>query len=460
MSPAASKRYAVGIIAVAALLSLFYNAAIPLHGDEAYYWWWSHNLQGGYYDHPPMIALLIALSNLVSQAEWGVRLMNVLSLSVAAGVIYILLKAIANPRAALWGVALFESVILVHAGMTIITPDTPLILFWSLSLLGVYRVLTRGRSMDFVLTGLFIGAMMLSKYTSVLFLGTLLLFLLLRRRDLFQDLRTYLAAAVALAVIAPLLWWNYQHEWISFLFQLRHGDPTDGIAWNFFSEYIGVQFALFSPVFAGVLFYALAKERLFRNDDTLFFLALMTLLPLLFFLYKSLHLHIELNYSAPAYISGAVLCAYYLDKRDMKKTFMTGIAVALFFSLAARAALLWWLPVVQDRMYGNPEAVALLNRHREPGDELYANHLTIAALISYYSPDHPAARIPTGSRFSQYDMWEKGRTFGSGLYLSYEPMEHKLSRHFNAVELIDTLTVQRGANGTKTFYIYRVKNPF
>ena len=60
-------------------------------------------------------------------------------------------------------------------------------------------------------------------------MGALLLFLLLRHRDLLKDPRTYLAAAVALLCIAPLLWWNYRHDWISFLFQLHHGDPTPAI---------------------------------------------------------------------------------------------------------------------------------------------------------------------------------------------------------------------------------------
>lgn len=456
MTATAAGRYAIIIIFLAALFSVAYNAAIPLHGDEAYYWWWSHHLQGGYYDHPPMIALLIALGNFISEAEWGVRLVNVVGLSAAAWVIYTLASEIADPEAGLWGVVIFESVILVHAGMTIVTPDTPLILFWSLALLAVYRVLTRGRTIDFVFGGLFIGAMMLSKYTSVLFLAALLLFLAVRRRDLFKDPRTYLAMGIALFTVAPLLWWNYRHDWISFLFQLHHGDPTETIAWNFFSEYIGVQFALFSPVFAAILFYALVKERLYFRRDALFFLALMTALPLLFFLYKSLHLHIELNYVAPAYIGGTVITAVFMRERRMKRTFYAGIAVALFFSLAARAALLWWLPVVQDRMYGNKEAVAMLNAHRKPTDELYANHLTLAALVSFYSPDHPAARIPTRTRFSQYDMWEAGAPFGEGLYLSYEPMEGALERRFESVTLIDTLEVQRGRDGTKSFYLYRV----
>jgi 4-amino-4-deoxy-L-arabinose transferase-like glycosyltransferase len=452
------RRSALFLIIISGMFATFYNAFLPLHGDEAYYWLWSHRLQGGYYDHPPMIALLIALSNIISESEWGVRLVNVLAMSVAAWIVFRLLEELKDAKAGLWGVIIFESVVLVHAGYTIVTTDSPLILFWSLALWSTYRVLTRAHTMDFILTGLFVGAMMLSKYTAVLYVMALLLFLLLRRRDLLRDSRTYMAALLALLVIVPLLWWNYRHDWISFLFQLHHGGGKEHIMWNWFTELIGAQFGVFTPVFAAVLFYFLFKKRLFWDNEILAFLALMTVTPLLFFLYKSLHTHIELNYTAPAYISGTVLTAYMLAERQMKKTFYAGVAVALLLSLIARAGLLFWLPVVQDRMYGNKEAVAMLQHHRSAGDALYANHLTMAALITYYTPDHHAVRIPTPTRYSQYDMWDDGTPLRSGLYLAYEPMEKVLKEKFTSVKTIDTLIVQRGLHGTKTFYLYRVSN--
>ncbi len=453
MSP---RKTAVIFIATIALFATLYNAFLPLHGDEAYYWLWSRRLQAGYYDHPPMIALLIALSNFVSQSEWGVRLVNVLSMSVAAWVVFVLLERLKDARTGLWGVVIFESVVLVQAGYTITTTDSPLILFWALSLWSTYNVITRARTSDFMLTGLFVGAMMMSKYTAVLYILALALFVVWRRRDLLADLRTWLAVFIAAAVVSPLLWWNYEHGWISFLFQLHHGGGSDHIAWNYFTELIGAQFGVFTPVFAGVLFYFLIKTRLFYDDERLFFFALMTAVPLLFFLYKSLHVHIELNYTAPAYVSGTIVTAYILAVRGMKKTFYIGTAVALFLSLVARAGLLFWLPVVQDRMYGNREAVALLNTHRKHTDALYADHLSRAALLTYYSPDRPDVRIPTPTRYSQYDMWDDGSPYAPGLYLSDGNMSRALHRVFGRVETVDTLTLQKGLHGTKTFFIYRV----
>ena len=48
-----------------AILNLFLNCHFQLHYDESYYWAFSQNLDWSYYDHPPMISLLIRISNVI-----------------------------------------------------------------------------------------------------------------------------------------------------------------------------------------------------------------------------------------------------------------------------------------------------------------------------------------------------------------------------------------------------------
>ena len=47
-------------------LRLLAAAWTPLTFDEAYYWLWSRHLAFGYYDHPPMVALLIRAGTLIA----------------------------------------------------------------------------------------------------------------------------------------------------------------------------------------------------------------------------------------------------------------------------------------------------------------------------------------------------------------------------------------------------------
>jgi 4-amino-4-deoxy-L-arabinose transferase-like glycosyltransferase len=56
------------------LLRLAAAAWTPLTFDEAYYWMWSKHLAGGYYDHPPMVAVVIRLGTMIAgDTEFGVR---------------------------------------------------------------------------------------------------------------------------------------------------------------------------------------------------------------------------------------------------------------------------------------------------------------------------------------------------------------------------------------------------
>src|SRR5215468_10320023 len=61
------------------VLRLAAAAVTPLTFDEAYYWVWSKHLAGGYFDHPPMVAILIRLGTLIAgDTELGVRIISAL----------------------------------------------------------------------------------------------------------------------------------------------------------------------------------------------------------------------------------------------------------------------------------------------------------------------------------------------------------------------------------------------
>ena len=58
------------------LLQSYYTQLID---DEAYYWVFSNQLDFGYFDHPPMVALFVKIGYLLFENELGVRLLTVFS---------------------------------------------------------------------------------------------------------------------------------------------------------------------------------------------------------------------------------------------------------------------------------------------------------------------------------------------------------------------------------------------
>src|SRR3954470_15456251 len=72
------RKTALTVLALIAL-RLVSAAYTPLTFDEAYYWTWSKHLAGGYYDHPPMVALVIRLGTMIAgDTEFGVRVVSIL----------------------------------------------------------------------------------------------------------------------------------------------------------------------------------------------------------------------------------------------------------------------------------------------------------------------------------------------------------------------------------------------
>lgn len=449
---------AYSIISVLGIFSLFYNAIFPLHGDEAYYWMWSHHLEAGYYDHPAMIAYMIHLTNFISQSSWGVRLSSVIGMSITSIYIFKLTALLSDKKTALNAIIIFSSVALTHAGYIFATPDAPLILFWTLSLYYAYQVMFRGKLRDFIFTGIFLGLLMMSKYSAILLVIALLLFIFIKRRDLLTNGKTYITIFIALLIITPMLYWNYQHDWISFLFQFNHGTThTFEIKPSLTLEFIASQFGLFSPVFAWILFYYGFKEKFYYKDEKLFFLSLSTFVILFFFLYKSFYLRMSPSYSGPAYVSGVILVALSIKKYDLRKSFKIGLIIAIVMTLIARIILLTNLKDLRPLMYGTQRAVERFYSHAQPHDHFYGAHLTTAAYLKYYLPGHPDTDVAIDSRYSQYDMWRKPNSHKNGLVLARTHKRYKeLKKYYNNVKLIDTYVL---VPKRRVFYTYRVSDP-
>ena len=155
----------------------------PLAPDEAYYWIFSRALAPGYLDHPPMVALWIRAGTAIAgQGALGVRLLGPL-----AGAIGSLLLFDASERlwpsessrrefgtrarrgqAGVTAAALLNATLLAGVGAVIMTPDTPLLFFWTGCLWALARLLRSGRPVWWLAVGVFAGLALASKYTALL----------------------------------------------------------------------------------------------------------------------------------------------------------------------------------------------------------------------------------------------------------------------------------------------------
>ena len=136
-------------LTILALVALRLVAAAwtPITFDEAYYWMWSKHLAGGFYDHPPMMAVVIRAGTLIAgDNELGVRLVSIL---LALPMSYAVYRSAAilfgGVRVAATAAILLNITLMAAVGTLIVTPDSPLLVAASFVLLALAKVLETGR---------------------------------------------------------------------------------------------------------------------------------------------------------------------------------------------------------------------------------------------------------------------------------------------------------------------------
>ena len=385
-------------LAALTALRLALAAAVPLAPDEAYYWVWSRALAAGYPDHPPMVALFIrAGTALAGDGAFGVRLLG--PLSVAAGSLLLADAGrllLGDRRAGEAAALLLNATLLVGAGSVAMTPDTPLLLFWTAALWAAARLHTDGRGAWLPLAGLCAGLAMDSKYTAA-FLGLGIGLWLLLAPAQRRRLRTpwpWAGALLGALAFAPVLAWNAAHGWASFSRQGgRLGRFSIDRAARFVAELVGGQIGLATPL-VFLLFAAGAvavARRALRGESAPVLLTSLTLPAAAVFAEHALGDRVQANWPAVLYPALALSAASLPGRRRLRAA-----AAALGFGLTAlvyvQASLspLALSPHVDPTMRqlgGWPELSAQVARLAEGSDFVAADDYGVAAELARGLPE-------------------------------------------------------------------------
>ena len=232
---------------------------VDLSGDEAQYWDWSRHLDLSYYSKGPLVAYLIR-AGCIAAGAWSeqytanlalaVRLPAVICGSLLLLSLYILtVQVFRRETLALAVVGMALTLPVITAGSTLMTIDAPYTCCWGWALVLGHRAIFRGSAWAWPAAGLVVGLGILAKYTMVLWLPSLGLFLLLTPgwRWVLRRPGFWTAAAVAALCALPVLVWNARHDWVT----VRHAGLHAGIDAEGFTVhwlgplvFVGLQFAL------------------------------------------------------------------------------------------------------------------------------------------------------------------------------------------------------------------------
>ena len=165
-----------------------------MHADEAYYALYGQFLDWGYYDHPPMVAVLTYLSHFVGMGALSVRFCTVF---FHGATIWLVWKTLSQVNATVRDVnefflIAFSLFMFVLYGF-ITTPDAPLLFFTALFFYLYQQYLKKDSFLLAMLLGLTMAAMLYSKYMAVLVIG----FVVLSNFKLLKDWKLWLAVVLA-----------------------------------------------------------------------------------------------------------------------------------------------------------------------------------------------------------------------------------------------------------------------
>src|SRR6202165_2269813 len=275
---------------------------------------WSKHLAGGYYDHPPAVAAVIRLGTMIAgDTEFGVRLVSLLlALPLSFAVYRAAAILFGGQRVAATATLLLNVTLMAAVGTMVVTPDAPLLVASSFVLLCLAKVLEAVRGAGWLAVGAAVGVALLSKYTALFFGPAILIWLAFvpkLRRWLISPW-PYLGGAVSLAVFSPVILWNADHHWVSFIKQIGRARIED-FKPAFIAELIPTQVAFATPlvfILGAMGLYALFKRQAGASAARMLINA--TFWPIVvYFIWHSLHARVEANWFAPVYPAFAIAAA-------------------------------------------------------------------------------------------------------------------------------------------------------
>ena len=217
-----------------------------LANDEAYYHMFAQRLAWGYFDHPPVTALLVWLGERLFGGELGVRFFFTVLQPLYLWALWRFVRpADAVRRDATLFVMLSASTLLLQLYGFIAVPDGPL-LASSAVFLWTFRNFSEGRRLAWLWMGAAIALMAYSKYHGALVL-------------LFARPALYASGAVAAVLLVPHLVWQYHHDWASFIYHLSARNSV--FRPGYVVEFLANMLVVFNPFLVPIYVQAWRKTR-------------------------------------------------------------------------------------------------------------------------------------------------------------------------------------------------------
>lgn len=446
------------IIGIFTIIRLIVAPFFGLGVDEAHYVLYGKYLDFSYVDHPPLVGWVHGLIfYLLGTNEFLARLPAVLIFAATSYCAYLfMIRVTQSVRVSLIAVLTLNCSFMLNALGIMLLPDSFLLLLVFGLIFTVERIVRTNKPRYYMLLGLILGLMGLAKYTSILLVPPLIIFLLLKKRfDIIFSPYMFLAALLALVMISPVIYWNYTHDFISFRYQGGHVFGTLAGSISNFAGSLAAQFGAYSPFLFIIAFYGFFKS-LRSSDDYVRLAIFFAGTIMLFFLLTSLYERTLPHWPAIFYLLFIPLgtSILYTSSVRWKKNFLYfSIGFSLILTLFAYTELAGkFLPFPDYKspfrdIYGFPmiakQADQLLHTQSSTRPSAIAvSNWTMGSRIRYYNLPYGNEVFVIDDRNDQFDVWERKEPKGYDLLF--------LTTHFHELNIENHIRCDRVEKAGKT----------
>ena len=477
-----NKKKLIFFLIFVSIVRMIYVNFVPLVPQEAYYWKYAKNLALSYFDHPPMAAYTIAFFTWIGgNSVFFIRLGSIVFSTGFMILLYVITsRMFKNSSWALLVVIIINCSVLFSIGATIITPDVPLLFFWTLIIYFLIKLKESQHWKWWYFAGISLGLALLSKYSAILIVPGIFMYLLLlkRQKQWLLSIHPYLAIILAFIVFLPVLLWNYQHDWASFMFQSsRRFSEMHRMRFDFFFQLIGSQLGMLTPYifFLVISGWIYIGKRSFKERDDNFSLLFWISLPVyLIFTLSSFRSLVKMNWLAPAYITSIIAGVVWIQtansnwskrfKKWLKPGLIIGLLFVIFMHLMPIAPM---FPIRRgDTWTGWKELsskVAEIKSEMGQDTFIFSHEYKIPSEITYYTPNHEETHAGEiiGKNGLQYNFWtnideliNKDAIFITSNAKRYKKIKN-LHGYFERIEAEPPLEISYHNKIFRIFYIYR-----
>ncbi len=456
----------IGILFVAKLFYLFF---IPITPQEAYYWFYSQNLDWSYFDHPPMAAYSIWLgTNIFGDNIFGVKFMAVVWYLLTNLLLYkTVLRHVENylPNQnknvlAFLSVLLLNLTLFTHIYAITIVPDTPLIFFWLLVVYAVQERLISGNKNWWLLVGVALGLGLVSKYTAVAIIGAIFVFFLFssKYRNELLSPYPYLAIIIGFAIFTPVIYWNYERGWASFLFQsAERANTVSSLRITYILQLFASQLFMLTPLLFVYLFKSFSTIiRNWKAKENLHLYFWSAIIIIGGFTIVSLTSLVKMNWLLPGFLPIIAIVVIVYSNSFLNPTKLIKIGIWASLVLVVFGHLVMVVPNIPlgngNTWSGWQDAADKVYKIQQEhgGNEkifIFSNGYKAASLMKFYLPDqqNTYAENIYGKRALQFDYWGIPQSLigKDALYVRSNRTEYdadlkQIRKYFDSVEELET----------------------